>query len=605
MAEDYDLDGHDDDNDNYDPTAKQKARGTGDSTKTPDGAAAQQRSAIVAQRKTIAVDASMQLPMFDGMGQPDANGGYARMPGAPISEAGRDYDYVPNTEPRNPAQDTEMQTLRSGESATTDVVYDIIQLNGEAEAQENIYEGIDVPLDGGNPGAGGNPGGGNAAVQGRNVPWIPIGVVLGLVGTAGIGVLIWGFAFGGFKRRTEDNSPLPPLPEMDGPSLSDTLTLSVPVTPGAQFFDVLGAATKGTADLDPKGVFLRFGEMEVQSMDVGDLGVWEAHSDGRLSYTPKGTPTRSPLPVRVFVRDKAGLTSNTVAATLTYTDLPRPATPPFARDAIVPNYGGVSASANQITGKPVVVDVTPFVSKGDPAIDIDPKSVLLHSSTRPTRTPGVEIEFEGELKRDGEVVGYTKASVQGEGVWSVDRATGEITFTPDQGFTRSPSVLTYSIADVKGHRSNVAQLIVNGQIAEIREAFDKLANLSDDDFWKTFKRTVIDKDYDLSVVYAVADVLLTATRAAMSEADERAVFGIGQLGLRSLRVPAQQMPALMRQWANGNVTSDLLLSIVERTVTPTSLNNPTEKLAVRGIRLDLMTRMLRNYFSLAMQATRV
>ncbi|MEL1265892.1 OmpA family protein [Pseudoxanthomonas putridarboris] len=47
-------------------------------------------------------------------------------------------------------------------------------------------------------------------------------------------------------------------------------------------------------------------------------------------------------------------------------------------------------------------------------------------------------------------------AVPGEGTWSVNPATGEITFTPEPGFGNNPTPIRYTIADTLGLRSNEA-----------------------------------------------------------------------------------------------------------------------------------------------------
>lgn len=51
----------------------------------------------------------------------------------------------------------------------------------------------------------------------------------------------------------------------------------------------------------------------------------------------------------------------------------------------------------------------------------------------------------------------TALTVPGEGVWSVNPATGEITFTPEAGFAGNPTPIHYTIADTLGLRSNEAE----------------------------------------------------------------------------------------------------------------------------------------------------
>jgi uncharacterized repeat protein (TIGR01451 family) len=50
-------------------------------------------------------------------------------------------------------------------------------------------------------------------------------------------------------------------------------------------------------------------------------------------------------------------------------------------------------------------------------------------------------------------------TVVGEGVWSVSQ-TGLVTFTPESGFGTTPTAIQYTVANVSGTRSNVADIII-------------------------------------------------------------------------------------------------------------------------------------------------
>ncbi len=50
--------------------------------------------------------------------------------------------------------------------------------------------------------------------------------------------------------------------------------------------------------------------------------------------------------------------------------------------------------------------------------------------------------------------------VAGEGTWSINPATGAITFTPQPGFTGNPTPIRYSVKDVNGYASNLATLTI-------------------------------------------------------------------------------------------------------------------------------------------------
>jgi len=54
-----------------------------------------------------------------------------------------------------------------------------------------------------------------------------------------------------------------------------------------------------------------------------------------------------------------------------------------------------------------------------------------------------------------------KLVVVGEGIWSVDINSGDITFTPEEGFIDDPTPVEYKVADSKGNWSNIAKEIVD------------------------------------------------------------------------------------------------------------------------------------------------
>ncbi|MBF2718785.1 hypothetical protein IP510_02655, partial [Psychrobacter sp. NG254] len=90
-------------------------------------------------------------------------------------------------------------------------------------------------------------------------------------------------------------------------------------------------------------------------------------------------------------------------------------------------------------GQPVVIDV--LSNDTDLEGDIDPTSVkLINPDT------GLEV---------------TSLTVAGEGVWSVDPATGAVTFTPETGFTNDPTPVNYVVSDLTGNKSNQATITVD------------------------------------------------------------------------------------------------------------------------------------------------
>ena len=56
--------------------------------------------------------------------------------------------------------------------------------------------------------------------------------------------------------------------------------------------------------------------------------------------------------------------------------------------------------------------------------------------------------------------GVASLSIPGEGNWTVDPTTGEITFTPEDGFVGDPQPISYTVEDVQGNLSNEATVSV-------------------------------------------------------------------------------------------------------------------------------------------------
>lgn len=57
----------------------------------------------------------------------------------------------------------------------------------------------------------------------------------------------------------------------------------------------------------------------------------------------------------------------------------------------------------------------------------------------------------------GDLIGFV---VPGEGTWSYNNTTGEVTFTPAPGYTGNPTPITYTVTDLAGVSSNVATITI-------------------------------------------------------------------------------------------------------------------------------------------------
>ena len=95
------------------------------------------------------------------------------------------------------------------------------------------------------------------------------------------------------------------------------------------------------------------------------------------------------------------------------------------------------------SGSPVVVAVVG--NDTDAEGDLDPTTVVI------TQSPAG-----GTIADDGKSV-----DVSGEGSWVVDPTTGDITFTPEAGFTGNPTPISYTVNDLTNETSNEATVTID------------------------------------------------------------------------------------------------------------------------------------------------
>jgi uncharacterized repeat protein (TIGR01451 family) len=157
--------------------------------------------------------------------------------------------------------------------------------------------------------------------------------------------------------------------------------------------------------------------------------------EGTWSYDPAtGIVTFNPLPGftadptdigYILTENSTGLTDQ-ATITVNYTQ-----EPPVAND---------DTSTGNLPGTSTVIDIltNDYLADGTPAspsnsyVDLDPS------------TPGIQ----------------TQLIVAGEGTWSYNVTTGDLTFTPEPGFTGSPSDIIYTLIDKSSGESDTASVHV-------------------------------------------------------------------------------------------------------------------------------------------------
>lgn len=186
--------------------------------------------------------------------------------------------------------------------------------------------------------------------------------------------------------------------------------------------DVLGNDSGVSTTLDPASVVLRDPSGGwVRSLTVAGEGTWSVDpATGAVTFRPEAGFLVDPTPVAYRVTDANGL-SATATVTVDYV-------PAAAADA----------DLGHAIGDVVVVDPL-----GNDTGDLVPGSTRLVTSA-------------------GDRV--TELAVPGEGTWTVDARTGEVTFTPEEGFLVDPSPVTYEVTDSTG--DTAAAVITVGYVPD-------------------------------------------------------------------------------------------------------------------------------------------
>ncbi len=183
---------------------------------------------------------------------------------------------------------------------------------------------------------------------------------------------------------------------------------------------------------------------DVIGFTVAGEGVWlYDNNTGELSFTPEAGFTGNPTDVEYTVRDNDGNTSNVATVNVEYT--PAPPVANNDNNAEATPIGGVTTE--DILANDVLADGS-VPSPSDVTVDLD------------TTTAGVQ----------------TTLVVAGEGTWSYDGVSGEVSFTPEASFTGSPTPITYELTDIDNAQSDTATITYTYQQVPVAVNDDSLAN---------------------------------------------------------------------------------------------------------------------------------
>ena len=258
-------------------------------------------------------------------------------------------------------------------------------------------------LSGGNPTAGPVtvPGQGSYALSGSTITFTP---ALGFTGSVGTGYRVTD-AYGQHSDATYTATVTPPAP----PVAPDRATQGVGTTPQAAVLPVPAGGTIALLDADGESVTTLVvagkGTYRLTLLNANAAALTAAGVDGAtITFVPVlGYKGKAPA-VHYVVTDPYGQT-----ATATYT--PTVTLPPLA-------------------------EPPPKQSTGEKT---DPQHVTLPVPA------GGSVAL---LDPDGDPV--TSLTVAGQGTYTLDPATGDLTFTPVAGFTGTPDPITYRVTDAYG-----------------------------------------------------------------------------------------------------------------------------------------------------------
>ncbi|MEP0945108.1 MAG: tandem-95 repeat protein [Rhizobiaceae bacterium] len=193
---------------------------------------------------------------------------------------------------------------------------------------------------------------------------------------------------------------------------------------GTVAIDVLANDTDLDGTLVPSTVQIVGTASPGNPLVVAGEGTWSVNTiSGEISFTPIADYTGSVTPIAYTVQDNSGATSGSASVSVTITAVND--APAAANDSDTVAEDGA-----------VVIDV--LANDSDVDGTLDPSTVQIGG----TSNPGDSLV------------------VAGEGTWSVNTTTGEITFTPEADFDGAVTNITYTVDDNNGATSNSATVAV-------------------------------------------------------------------------------------------------------------------------------------------------
>ncbi|HIC31452.1 MAG TPA: hypothetical protein EYO76_05995, partial [Flavobacteriaceae bacterium] len=190
-----------------------------------------------------------------------------------------------------------------------------------------------------------------------------------------------------------------------------------------------GTLDASTVNITTVGATDSDGDGDNDTLVVPGEGTWTVDdTTGAVTFTPETGFTGDPTPIDYNVQDNDGNVSNDSTITLDY-------------DTQAPIAVDDTASTD-----PSVSVVIPVLNN-----DSDPDGTLDSTTVNITTT--------GATDTNGDGFNDTLV-VPGEGTWTVNPETGDVTFTPDPIFTGVAASISYTVNDNDGNTSNEALVTV-------------------------------------------------------------------------------------------------------------------------------------------------
>ena len=233
-------------------------------------------------------------------------------------------------------------------------------------------------------------------------------------------------------------SIMPPLATNDQFN-SPVSAVPVVLPGGANDRDVNGDKDNATVSLIDPDALDTDGDGDFDSLIVPGEGVWLVdNATGNVTFTPEAGFTADPTSVNYTISDRSGQVSNVAVLSINY-----PQTAPLAKNDLKVNPA-IPSPAN-----PTVVNVLADNGSG---MDSDAENDLSIATIAFVDANAIDTDNDGDADN---------LMVAGEGVWNIDNASGEVTFTPESGFFADPTPVNYTISDRNGIVSNEATITID------------------------------------------------------------------------------------------------------------------------------------------------